>query len=80
MANKIKNIILIILLLFLTSYRPFGDTNGDYKVDIMDLYITDKIVKGMESAPLQRLRSDLNCDGIVDELDLKILHTYILYK
>ena len=75
-----KHIHLILLLLITLSYRPFGDINGDYKVDIMDLYITDKIVKRMESTPLQRLRADLNCDGVVDELDLKILHTYILYK
>ena len=75
-----KHSTLILLLLIVASYRPFGDINGDYKVDIMDLYITDKIAKEMDYTPLQRLRADLNCDGVVDESDLKILHTYILYK
>ena len=75
-----KNITFVLLIIIFCSYRPFGDINGDYKVDIMDLYITDKIVKVMETTPLQRLRADLNMDGIVDELDLTILHTFIVNK
>ena len=75
-----KHIPLILLLLIVVSYRPFGDINGDYRVSIIDLVIVHRITAGMEHTPLQRLRADLNGDGIVDELDLKILHTYILYK
>ena len=75
-----KHIPLILLLLILASYRPFGDIDGDYHVSIIDLVILHRITLGMDSTPLQRLRADLNCDGIVDGLDLKILHTYILYK
>ena len=75
-----KYISTILLILILVSYRPFGDINGDYRVSITDLVIVDRITQRMESTPLQRLRADLNGDGIVDESDLKILHTYILYK
>lgn len=75
-----KHIPLILLLLIVVSYRPFGDINGDYRVSITDLVILHRIVLEMESTPLQRIRADLNMDGVVDELDLKILHTYILYK
>jgi hypothetical protein len=75
-----KHIPLIILLLILASYRPFGDINGDYRVSITDLVILHRITLGMEHTPLQRLRADLNGDGKVDELDLKILQTYIANK
>ena len=73
-----KHIPLILLLLIVTSYRPFGDVNGDYRVNIMDLYIIDKITLGMEHTPFQRIRADLNRDGKVDELDMNILHNYVL--
>ena len=75
-----KHIPLILLLLIVASYRPFGDINGDYRVSITDLVIVDRITQGMDYTPLQRLRADLNGDGVVDELDLSILHTYILNK
>ena len=75
-----KKLPLIILLLIVATYRPFGDINGDYRVSIIDLVILHRITLEMDYTPLQRLRADLNCDGIVDGLDLKILHTYILYK
>ena len=75
-----KHLPLIILLFIVATYRPFGDINGDYRVSITDLVIVDRITQGMESTPLQRLRADLNKDGVVDELDLSILHTYILNK
>lgn len=75
-----KNIIFIIMLLLLASYRPFGDINGDYRVSITDLVILDRIVQGMPTTALQRLRADLNRDGKVDEADLKILHTLILWS
>ena len=78
--KHIKNIILILLLFVIASYRPFGDINGDYRVSITDLVILHRITLGMESTPLQRLRAELNGDGVVDELDLKILRTYTLYK
>ena len=32
----------------------------------------------MKHTPLQRLRADLNGDGVVDELDMNILHNYVL--
>ena len=73
-----KNIILILLLLILASYRPFGDINGDYMVSITDLVIVRRITLGMEHTPLQYIRADLNRDGKVDELDMNILHNYVL--
>lgn len=75
-----KHLPLIILLFILATYRPFGDINGDYRVSITDLVILHRITLGMDSTPLQRLRADLNRDGVVDELDLKILQTYIANK
>ena len=76
----IKNIIIIVSLLIVASYRPFGDIDGDYRVSIIDLVILHRITLEMDYTPLQRLRADLNGDGVVDELDLNILHTYILNK
>ena len=76
--KHIKNIILILLFLIVASYRPFGDINGDYRVSITDLVIVHRIVLGMEHTPLQRIRADLNRDGVVDELDMNILHAFIL--
>ena len=78
--KHIKNLILILLLLIMASYRPFGDINGDYRVSITDLVIMHRIVLGMEHTALQRARADLNGDGVVDEFDLEILHRYILSK
>ena len=75
-----KHLPLIILILILAIYRPFGDINGDYRVSITDLVIVHRIVLGMEHTPLQRLRADLNRDGVVDELDMNILRTFILNK
>lgn len=75
-----KHLPIIILLIIFASYRPFGDINGDYRVSVTDLVILEQIILGMESTPLQRLRADLNRDGVVDESDLKILHAYILNK
>ena len=75
-----KNLPLIILLFIISSYRPFGDINGDYMVSITDLVIVHRIVLGMDYTPLQYIRADLNGDGVVDELDMTILHTFILNK
>ena len=75
-----KHLPIILLIFILTSYRPFGDINGDYRVSITDLVILHRITLEMDHTPLQRLRTDLNGDGVVDELDLSILHTYILNK
>ena len=75
-----KHIPLILLLLILASYRPFGDINGDYRVSITDLVILHRITLGMDHTSLQRLRADLNKDGVVDELDMNILHNYLLNK
>lgn len=75
-----KHLPIILLLLILASYRPFGDINGDYRVSITDLVIMHRIVLEMESTPLQRLRADLNRDGIVNDLDMTILHTFIANK
>ena len=75
-----KHLPLIILIFILASYRPFGDINGDYRVSILDLVIVHRITLGMDYTPLQYVRADLNRDGVVDELDLKILQTYILNK
>ena len=75
--KHIKNIILILLLLILASFRPFGDINGDYRVSITDLVIVHRITLEMEHTALQRLRADLNGDGVVDELDMNILHTFL---
>ena len=72
-----KHIPLIFLLLILASYRPFGDVNGDYRVSITDLVIVHRITLGMDYTPLQYIRADLNNDGKVDELDLKILQTFL---
>ncbi len=80
MANKIKGVLSILLILILASYRPFGDINGDYRVSITDLVILHRIVLGMEHTALQRLRADLNGDGVVDESDMKIFQTYIANK
>jgi len=73
-----KHIPLILLLLILASFRPFGDINGDYRVSITDLVIVHRITLGMDYTPLQRIRADLNRDGKVDELDMNILHNYVL--
>ena len=54
--------------------------NGDYMVSITDLVIVHRIVLEMEHTALQRARADLNRDGVVDEYDLKILHTFSLNK
>jgi len=73
-----KHLPLILLLLIVASYKPFGDVNGDYRVSITDLVIVHRIVLGMEHTPLQYIRADLNGDGVVDELDMNILHNYVL--
>jgi hypothetical protein len=78
--KHIKNITLILLLLLLASYRPFGDINADYRVSITDLVITHRIALGMEHTALQRVRADLNRDGVVDMLDVEILHYYLSRK
>lgn len=75
-----KHLPLIILMLILASYRPFGDINGDYRVSITDLVILHRITLGIDYTPLQRIRADLNRDGVVDELDLKILQTFLANK
>ena len=75
-----KHLPLILLLLIVASYRPFGDVNGDYRVTVTDLVIMRRIVENEPNTVIQRLRADLNGDGVVDELDLSILHTYILNK
>ncbi len=75
-----KHLPLIILILILAIYRPFGDINGDYMVSITDLVIVHRITLGMEYTPLQYVRADLNRDGVVNELDMNILHTFILNK
>lgn len=75
-----KYILTILLILIFASYRPFGDVNGDYRVSITDLVIVHRIVLGMDYTPLQYIRADLNNDGKVDELDMNILHTFILNK
>ena len=75
-----KHIPLIILALILLSYRPFGDINGDYRVSITDLVIVHRIALGMEHTPLQYIRADLNRDGVVDMLDVEILHEYLIRK
>ena len=75
-----KHLPLIILILILASYRPFGDVNGDYRISITDLVIVHRITLEMEHTALQRLRADLNGDGVVDELDMNILRTFILNK
>lgn len=75
-----KHLPLIILILILAIYRPFGDVNGDYRVSITDLVIVHRITLGMEHTALQRARADLNDDGKVDELDMNILHTFSLNK
>jgi len=75
-----KYLPIILLFIILASYRPFGDVNGDYKVTVTDLVIMHRIVNNEPSTVLQRLRADLNRDGIVDEYDLKILLTYLVYK
>ena len=54
--------------------------NGDYMVSITDLVIVHRITLGMEYTALQRARADLNGDGVIDELDMNILHTFILNK
>ena len=76
----IKHIPLILLILIILAYRPFGDVNGDYIVTITDLVIVHRITFEMEHTPLQRMRADLNQDGVVDEYDLKILHTFLANK
>ena len=73
-----KHIPLILLLLIVASYRPFGDINGDYRISILDLVIVHRITLGMDHTPLQYIRADLNNDGKVDELDMNILHNYVL--
>ena len=70
--------IVLVLIIILSSYRPFGDINGDYRVSITDLVILHKITLGMDYTPLQYVRADLNRDGVVDELDMNILHNYVL--
>lgn len=75
-----KYITLIILLLTILAYRPFGDVNGDYRVSIIDLVIAHRIVLKIESTPLQRIRADLNKNGVVDKFDMNILHTFLLNK
>ena len=75
-----KYLPIILLFIILASYRPFGDVNGDYKVTVTDLVIMHRIVNNEPSTVLQRLRADLNRDGIVDEYDLKILLTYLANK
>ena len=75
-----KHLPLIILILILAIYRPFGDVNGDYMVSITDLVIVHRIVLGMDYTPLQYIRADLNGDGVIDELDMNILHTFSLNK
>lgn len=73
-----KHLPLISLILIALAYRPFGDVNGDYRVSILDLVIVHRITLEMEHTPLQYIRADLNNDGVVDELDLNILHNYVL--
>ena len=75
-----KRIPLILLLLILASFRPFGDVNGDYRVSITDLVIVRRITLGMGYTPLQYIRADLNNEDVVDELDMNILHTFISNK
>ena len=73
-----KHLPIILLIFILTSYRPFGDINGDYRVSITDLVILHRITLEMDYTPFQRIRADLNKDGVVDELDMNILHNYVL--
>jgi len=77
---EMKYLPLILLLLIILSYRPFGDINGDYRVSITDLVIVHRIALGMEHTALQRARADLNRDGVVDMLDVEILHEYMIRK
>ncbi|MBN2289450.1 MAG: VCBS repeat-containing protein [Candidatus Glassbacteria bacterium] len=55
-----------------------GDINGDGRVNIMDLVRCAQIMKLIGAPPTQEelYRADLNQDGRVDEIDLKLLPTY----
>ena len=59
---------------FRTTYKIYGDLNGDKKIDIYDVISMRKeVVKGTYNKYL-----DFNCDNAVDSTDLSLLNGYVL--
>ncbi len=50
---------------------PGVDINGDFAEDFADVDAFVTVLVGMSSSPLQVARSDLNCDGAVNGLDIQ---------
>ncbi|WP_295086755.1 dockerin type I domain-containing protein [Ruminococcus sp.] len=59
-----------------TTYKIYGDLNGNNKIDIYDvLSMRKEVVKGTYNKTL-----DFNCDNSIDSADLTILNDYVLGK
>lgn len=58
---------------------PFGDVNGDGKLDVIDYAMVKRYVLGTyELTPEQIKRADVNGDGVVDHRDYAIIkRTYL---
>lgn len=53
-----------------------GDFNGDYAVDILDVFAFNKMINGNLSDE-EKIKADLNNDGIIDFADTKILEILV---
>ncbi len=55
----------------------WGDLNGDYCVDILDLFALNKFMNNPHLSAENKLKADFNNDGIIDKTDKEILNELI---
>ena len=52
----------------------WGDLNGDYCVDILDLFMMNKFMSNAQLSTEEKAKADFNNDGIIDTADKDILN------
>ena len=63
----------------LTEYRILnpGDVNGDDNINVMDVVLLSQYLKNPNSTNIVAELSDFNKDGVIDDVDLTMLRSYL---
>ncbi|MBE5926023.1 MAG: hypothetical protein E7270_03575 [Lachnospiraceae bacterium] len=60
-----------------TSTSSYGDADVDKDVDMQDILLMEKHIKG-EKAEINEANADVNADGTVDETDVELVKEYLV--